>query len=189
VLCFDLITFSPGYDAGTFASSVIIFLYVSLITEHTSSDVVVWDSHPLALGATPKQVWIDGIPQIDSPFATQKPSSFQIPPATPNFDKEAYEAIKYDGLPPIKMRRAKSDVVIFINVTSVFVRRQGLIHEVHSGTDIISPRTVVVEKGVVVCDGSELSCQLNYESIDAEWVNLEGGSLSCAGFFSFWLCF
>jgi hypothetical protein len=138
----------------------------------------VWDSHPLALGATPKQVWVDGIPQIDLPFSNQKPVSFQKPPATPNFDREAYEAIKYNGLPPLQMQRAKSDVVIFLNVTNVFVRRQGSIHEIYSGTNA-SSRTVVVERGVIVCDGSELSCQRNYDGINAEWVNLEGGSLSC----------
>jgi hypothetical protein len=145
-------------------------------------DVVVWDSHPLALGATPKQVWIDGIPQIDLPFSTQKPPSFQKPPVTPDFDREAYEAIKYDGLPPLQMRRPKSNVVIFINVTSLFVRRQGDIHEVYSDTSFALSRTVVVENGVIVCDGSESSCQKNYDGVDAEWVNLEGGSLSCAVF-------
>ena len=137
-----------------------------------------WDSHPLALGAAPKQVWIDGIPQIDSPFSTQKPISFQRPPVVPNFDKETYEAIRYEGLPPLRMKRAKSDVVIFINVTNLFVQKRGSIHEVYSGTDIVSPRTIVVERGVIVCDGSDLSCQTNYDGIGSECVNLEGGSLS-----------
>ena len=31
------------------------------------ADVVVWQSHPLSIGAAPAQVYIDGIPQIDSP--------------------------------------------------------------------------------------------------------------------------
>jgi hypothetical protein len=69
---------------------------------HACPDIVAWDSHPLALGATPKQVWIDGISQIESPFSSQKPAAFQKPPATPDFDREAYEAIKYDGLPPLQ---------------------------------------------------------------------------------------
>ncbi|PNY25533.1 Uncharacterized protein TCAP_04526 [Tolypocladium capitatum] len=29
------------------------------------ADVVVWDSHPLSVGATPLQVFVDGIPQLD----------------------------------------------------------------------------------------------------------------------------
>jgi hypothetical protein len=128
------------------------------------------------LGATPKQVWIDGIPQIDSPSSVQKPASFQRTPTTPNFDHEAYKTIKYDGLPPLPMQRAMSDVVIFMNVTNVFVKNQGNIQEIYSG-NTASSRTVVVEKGVVVCDGSELLCQKNYDGINAEWVNLKGGSL------------
>lgn len=142
-------------------------------------DVVVWDSHPLALGATPKQVWIDGIAQLDSPFSKQKPTSFQKSPATPNFDKEAYESIKYDGLPPLKAARSNSEVVIFTNVTNVFVRSEGSIHEVYSD-DIALSRTVVVQRGVIVCDGIEPLCYQDFEKDKdkAEYVNLEGGSLS-----------
>lgn len=29
------------------------------------ADIVVWDSHPLSIGATPLQVWIDGVPTLD----------------------------------------------------------------------------------------------------------------------------
>ena len=30
-------------------------------------DIVIWESYPLALGVTPRQVYIDGIPQLDHP--------------------------------------------------------------------------------------------------------------------------
>lgn len=152
-------------------------------------DVVVWDSHPLALGATPKQVWIDGIAQIDSPFSTQKPASFQKSPATPNFDKEAYEALKYDGLPPLKTGRTTSGVVIFTNVTDVYIRSEGSIREVYSGVVTPSSRIVVVDKGAIVCDGSEPLCYQNFEGIEAEYVNLEGGSLSYVLFGKCIICF
>ncbi|GAA5993130.1 hypothetical protein JCM10908_001303 [Rhodotorula pacifica] len=32
------------------------------------ADLVMWSDHPLKLGATPQQVWIDGIPQLVEPF-------------------------------------------------------------------------------------------------------------------------
>ena len=38
--------------------------------------IVIWDSHPLALGATPRQVYIDGIPQLEKPQELNKPSKF-----------------------------------------------------------------------------------------------------------------
>ena len=38
--------------------------------------IVIWDSHPLALGATPRQVYIDGIPQLEKSQELNKPSKF-----------------------------------------------------------------------------------------------------------------
>ncbi|KAN0081191.1 hypothetical protein V8E55_008815 [Tylopilus felleus] len=43
-----------GYDAGKSLLAISI------------SDLAIWDSHPLALGATPVQVFIDGIPQLEA---------------------------------------------------------------------------------------------------------------------------
>ncbi|KAG9253751.1 family 9 carbohydrate esterase [Emericellopsis atlantica] len=37
------------------------------------ADVVVWDSDPLSVGATPVQVWIDGKEQFENPFELDKP--------------------------------------------------------------------------------------------------------------------
>ncbi|KAJ8496327.1 hypothetical protein ONZ45_g12505 [Pleurotus djamor] len=65
------------------------------IRQGWDADLVLWDSHPLALGATPIQVFIDGIPQLDNPFNVQKPASFQHSPKVPNFDDEAEAAIHY----------------------------------------------------------------------------------------------
>ncbi|KAF2967552.1 hypothetical protein GQX73_g6067 [Xylaria multiplex] len=45
------------------------------------ADVVVWDSDPLSVGATPVQVWIDGTAQYENPVELEKPSEarFDIP--------------------------------------------------------------------------------------------------------------
>ncbi|CAI4213309.1 unnamed protein product [Parascedosporium putredinis] len=37
------------------------------------ADVVVWDSDPLSLGASPVQVWIDGVAQYENPVELEKP--------------------------------------------------------------------------------------------------------------------
>ena len=85
-------------------------------------DVVVWDSHPLALGATPKQVFVDGIPQIDEPFISPKPAAFQRAPAVPDFEQEARDAVKYEGLPPLESKSSLGgeEPVLFVNVSEVF---------------------------------------------------------------------
>lgn len=44
------------------------------------ADVVVWDSDPLSVGATPVQVWIDGTSQFDDPVELEKPLQDPIKP-------------------------------------------------------------------------------------------------------------
>ena len=94
----------------------------------TFADIVLWDSHPLALGSTPQQVWIDGIPQLTNPRTLTKSTAFQHLPNVPNFDKEAKETLKHDGLPPLEPKSSLKDTVIFANqfesaVTSAFAGR------------------------------------------------------------------
>lgn len=44
------------------------------------ADIVVWDSDPLSVGASPVQVWIDGTAQYDDPVELNKPLSTPIVP-------------------------------------------------------------------------------------------------------------
>ncbi|KAF7969725.1 hypothetical protein HWV62_26136 [Athelia sp. TMB] len=150
---------------------------IGFIKSGYDADVVVWDSHPLSLGATPKQVWIDGISQLESPIVVEKPYTFQHPPSTPNFDREAKDAVKYEGLPPFEARSI-ADVVIFTNVSSIFIQDDQHISEVYRSTDSIASRTVVVDNGEIVCNGSDTQCIVEYDMNDAEIINLQGGSLS-----------
>ncbi|GAA5972136.1 hypothetical protein JCM8115_007136 [Rhodotorula mucilaginosa] len=41
---------------------------VGVLQPKYDADLVLWTDHPLKLGATPQQVWIDGIPQLVEPF-------------------------------------------------------------------------------------------------------------------------
>ncbi|EON97072.1 putative carbohydrate esterase family 9 protein [Phaeoacremonium minimum UCRPA7] len=47
------------------------------------ADIVVWDSDPLSVGATPVQVWIDGTAQYEDPIELEKPLTS---PITPNLN-------------------------------------------------------------------------------------------------------
>jgi hypothetical protein len=44
------------------------------------ADVVVWDSDPLSVGATPVQVWIDGTSQWEDPVELKKPATAPLVP-------------------------------------------------------------------------------------------------------------
>ncbi|KAI0635342.1 carbohydrate esterase family 9 protein [Trametes polyzona] len=146
---------------------------IGYVKEGYDADLIVWDSHPLALGATPQQVWIDGVAQLDAPHLISKPDALQKRPATPNFDKEAKEALKYEGLPPLEPKPSNARTVVFTNVSSVYLREGATVKEVYSA--FAEPTTVVVREGRLACVGA---CQLSEAGEDAEYIDLEGGAVS-----------
>ena len=148
----------------------------------TLPDLVIWDSHPLALGATPKQVYIDGIAQIEFPYVVEKPNSLQCVPRVPNFDSEALKAVEYEGLPPLFPAESYIGDVLFKNVMGLFLPDAGGDHiqdafttqGIHSGV-------VMVINGTVACFGPENSCSMG-ELTDSRArplriIDLEGGSI------------
>ncbi|KAJ7607296.1 hypothetical protein DFH06DRAFT_1380161 [Mycena polygramma] len=94
---------------------------VGMLAAGFDADLVIWDSHPLALGATPVQVYIDGIPQLESPALLSKPHAFQEVPRTPRWEEEIAQTIRYEGLPPLE-GRTESGRVLFVNVSRVWSR-------------------------------------------------------------------
>ncbi|KAJ7183153.1 carbohydrate esterase family 9 protein [Mycena filopes] len=147
---------------------------IGYIREGWDADLVIWDSHPLALGATPTQVFIDGIPQLSSPHVVKKPAAFQKTPAVPNFDREAKEAVEFDGLPPLEPTAATGRVV-FINVKSGFTSTtsEAGVEQMFSAPDGGALGTVVVEAGHITCT---VLCSANLA--DATVIDLEAGSIS-----------
>lgn len=127
--------------------------------------------------ATPKQVWIDGIPQLEKPTFSPKPSTSQTIPKTPNFDAETKEAIKYEGLQPLTPKQKRKDV-IFANVTSVWQKDNGVVSQIYAANAGESA-FVLVKSGRIECVGPWETC-VRRQSLDAdiETIDLEGGSLS-----------
>lgn len=142
-----------------------------------SADLVVWDSHPLSLGATPKQVFIDGIPQLESPHIVEKPESFQVKPKVPEFDKEAKDAVEYEGLPPLQPKKTTSDTVVFTNLKTIFSRAGRNIREIYSATDD-TQGMVVVENGMIICQGSGELCMATAQFAKADIIDARGGSIA-----------
>ena len=162
---------------------------VCLVVPDPSADLVLWDSHPLALGATPQQVWIDGIPQLATPHTLLKPDTFQNLPKVPNFDAEAKEALEYDGLPPLEPQSSAKHTVIFANVSSVLVRTDsaksvGIKELGPSDGSSTGQMWAVVQGGRLVCaDAPSSECvqsalRQSLNSADVEVIDLEGGSIA-----------
>ncbi|KAI0085136.1 carbohydrate esterase family 9 protein [Irpex rosettiformis] len=150
---------------------------IGYVREGYDADLVIWDSHPLALGATPKQVFIDGIPQLKKAYVTHKPDVFQHTPDVPNYDKEAKAAVEYEGLPPLKPKAAKTGTVLFTNVRSIFIRTEDSVQESFTGQDT-KLGVVIVKNGKVLCSGTQLACDVASLAGDAEIVDLKGGSIA-----------
>ncbi len=150
-------------------------------------DVVVWDSHPLTLGATPQRVYIDGILQINDSHPTMKPGELQNPPQTPNFDKEARETVENDGLPPLEASVIfRGKVVVLKNLSTGYIRDGDRVKRWFPPVDSTQEGEqargwdVVMRDGSILCHGVFGSCttSLARDGIrleDFEEVDLEGG--------------
>lgn len=124
-------------------------------------------------------MFIDGIPQLDFPHVVSKPKTFQDLPKVPNFDREAEEAVVFEGLPPLLPERTSTDVILFTNVNSVILPRRGDLAEAYSAPGD-ETGVVVVRNGDITCYGSEAACSLDglTEGERVHVVDLQGGAIS-----------
>lgn len=99
-----------------------------------------------------------------------KPQEFQQTPQVPNFDKEAKEAVEYEGLPPLFPRKHTGSDVLFINVNNIFTSSGGNVHS----RALDERGSVLVSDGRVVCSGDCLTSRTTETAI----VDLKGGSIS-----------
>lgn len=128
-------------------------------------------------------MYIDGVPQLGSPFTVQKPKRLQEAPKVPNFDKEAEDAIRYEGLPPLltKENRLTEDV-LFTNVTDVYtpvgstISHSRLFRAVVDGKEF--PPSVLVQKGRITCMGECTQEKVMTGTKNITIIDLEGGALS-----------
>ncbi|PSR73697.1 hypothetical protein PHLCEN_2v10616 [Hermanssonia centrifuga] len=172
------VTYTPSRAAG-------MLHRIGILAEGTDADVVLWDSHPLHLGATPRQVWIDGIPQLGGSskptlVLPEKPGhTWKEIPHVPTWDEEREEAVKYEGLPPLAPKKLFKGKVVLNNVKEVWIR---------TGEEGIKERwagkngetgTVVLVNGGIFCAGADGWC-LSGSKNDGEShleIDLHGGSV------------
>ncbi|KAK7032886.1 carbohydrate esterase family 9 protein [Favolaschia claudopus] len=145
---------------------------IGFVKQGYDADIILWDSHPLSLGATPSQVYIDGVPQFKKPYVSPKPVSSQRAPKTPDFSKEVRDTITHEGLPPLEPTTRTSGPVVFLNVSQLWVRE---------GTGDIRmtevAANVLFKDGELVWSGSD--DELPFVE-GATTVDLQGGSISPA---------
>ena len=161
---------------------------IGVLKEGADADVVLWDSHPLQLGATPVRVWIDGIPQIPVPSKDGQPTEVVVGkgkedeewrqlPEVPDWDRERRAAIEWDGLPPLQGKLAR-DRVVFGNVTQVWMTGPaGELQETFSSSRHDGRMaTVVVEEGKITC--ADVACAQSAPIDRQDIIDLRGGAIS-----------
>ncbi|EJF62302.1 composite domain of metallo-dependent hydrolase [Dichomitus squalens LYAD-421 SS1] len=164
------VTAIPAFAAG-------LSHRIGILREGADADLVLWDSHPLQLGATPRKVWIDGILQVDADRARvpvnklKEDPAMQEAPKVPNFDAEREKAVRFDGLAPMRPNSTIGGRVVFQNVKELFTRERG--DYAHFGLDGYEGlMNVVVERGRVTCIGNVCEGE-NADMV----VDLHGGAL------------
>ncbi|KAM0746981.1 composite domain of metallo-dependent hydrolase [Meredithblackwellia eburnea MCA 4105] len=166
---------------------------LGFVRKNYDADVVLWDSHPLALGATPLQVVIDGIPQLEAPFIAKPLSTEKEAPPIASVPRDPLTLRDDDDslLPFIEEQTAKKESLIeevwFQNVSEVFVKRRpvkggkkgrwgidSLIPEDEDG-----PFEVHVRDGEILCVSQSCSApaESSLVSTKSRIIDLKGGSL------------
>ncbi|KAF9481821.1 hypothetical protein BDN70DRAFT_830235, partial [Pholiota conissans] len=166
---------------------------IGKVEEGFDADIVLWDSHPLQLGATPMKVWVDGILQIPVPSKNGDENRIQIGkgkegpewrqvPSTPNWDKERNKTIDWEGLPPLEGLKSTGSI-LFTNVKEVWQHsRDGGIEQTfgalntldHSERQQGELRNVLVTEGKVICIGQ--TCPIAQGDVVTK--DLRGGVIS-----------
>ena len=158
---------------------------IGILKEGADADVVIWDSHPLQLAATPVKIWVDGILQIPVPTKTDQETRIEVGkgkegdewrevPEVPKWDKERKETILWEGLPPLQGKK-KDGRVVFSNVKHLLKKgMDGGIEEVLSDGRDNEIGVVVVDNGRIECVGTSCLSSTGASNV----VDLHGGSIS-----------
>lgn len=149
------------------------------------ADIVVWDAHPLTVGATPLQVFIDGSAQFED--KTVKDSMGQI------FTSPSSSSPKSIIQPQTRMepdddakrstcqRIADANNIIFTGISNAFLQNYpelaSKLSEKESG-----PFEMVVGQGQITCFGSPAACSSDRSALEVEGkhtiVNLKNGHVT-----------
>ncbi|CAG8473141.1 12285_t:CDS:10 [Cetraspora pellucida] len=126
------------------------------------ADVVVWDSYPLSLGATPLEVYIDGIPQFNTSLSVL---SNETSKQTPSYNKNVSMPKSDLTGKPVKSQTTSS--VILKNIDKIFVDKNRTL------SSIEGPISIVVKDGIIECIG--INCMIPSNISSYEIIDLKGG--------------
>ena len=135
------------------------------------ADLVVWDSHPLAVGATPVQVFVDGREILSkTDFAQITTEAAHLSDLTvPNVRAIAPTDYKHKVC---TAALSPDSILVFTGIRNVFLDRR------HFNTTISSDLTLVISKGRVQCLGLSHACASSENLASAITISLVDGYIT-----------
>jgi imidazolonepropionase-like amidohydrolase len=156
------------------------------------ADIVVWDSDPLSVGATPVQVWIDGTAQYENPVELKKPFETRVDvpkdvKITKDDSSSTSEMIIKGISRSFVTREASNTINGSYNLTAVISHGKIIclgtcaeeVQAAHHG----GARTISLENGHITKPFTAFGSLIGLNAIDAESVTDNGGSpeIFCRG--------
>lgn len=140
------------------------------------ADIVVWDSDPLSVGATPVQVWIDGTAQYEDPVELEKPLAAPMIPDTSlnttTVETAQLENVVLSGVSKILLPghedAATAETPVNVVITGGKVTCIGECTEVISAATANSVKSVHLNNGYLTSSFTAFASTLGLNEIDAE---------------------
>lgn len=154
--------------------------------EGYDADLVLWDRHPLALGASPVEVLIDGVVQkrkighdtlSGSSFLAKTPKQANFTEEIKRVSVSRPEIIAWEE-PAFPVAKTKVGSVAFSNVSQVYSLdgEKGARKIIAQSGNDAAPLSVLIAEGEVVCVAHDSSLCPNIGSANRA-INLNGGTL------------
>ena len=141
------------------------------------ADLVVWDSDPLSVGATPVQVWIDGAKQFEDPIELKKST---LPPVVPNVElatelkrMDVEGSVVFTGISHVHhdtfSDREQRDQPIVAIVSNGALACVGLCESELAALEVAAtpPRTIDLTNGYLTAPLTAFGTALGLQEIDA----------------------
>ncbi|KAH7136829.1 hypothetical protein B0J13DRAFT_449046 [Dactylonectria estremocensis] len=137
------------------------------------ADLVVWDAHPLQVGATPSQIFIDGRPILDVAAGDLEAKTEKLIPVgaqdVPEIRPTVAQEVKGQICTTAQRPRSK---VAFSGIEKVLINSESV------STESVEDYVVVVESGRIACLGQKAKCLSDETLEDVQHITLKHGHIT-----------
>jgi len=145
---------------------------IGFVREGYDADLVIWDSHPLALGATPIQVFIDGVPIFDEDEAEKKLRRKPLGQNVPS--QRIYDEVEAMSGRVDSKAISQTDFIAS-GIQKAFIRTNDGLHSVSATSQ---PLTMVVKQGNITCLSTSCVAEMGSARLDGvQTYDLKNGYL------------